>query len=114
MKKKNVLYNILNFILIIFALLYIIPMYQSITLWKKGVFDFYEDLSVIMIFIIFGIFFVINLVIGILNIERKNIEIGILNIILGCIALVNSALARIYVRTDDDIWGYIIFSSMIC
>ena len=55
MKKKNILYNILNFILIIFSLLYIIPMYKSITLSKYGLFDVYEGLSIIIIFIILNI-----------------------------------------------------------
>ena len=114
MKKKNILYNILNFILIIFELLYIIPMYQSITLSEYVLFDVYEGFSIIMISIIFITFFVINLVIGILNIKRNNIAIGVLNIILGCIALVNIALTIIYYGTYDDIWGYIIFSCLIC
>ena len=72
MKKKNILYNILNFILIIFALLYIIPMYQSITLLEQGLFYVYEELSIIMISIILIVFFLINLVMGILNIKKKN------------------------------------------
>lgn len=114
MKKKNILYNILSFILIIFALLYIIPMYQSITQSEYGLFDVYEGLSIIMISIILIAFFVINLVIGILNIKKKNNAIGVLNIILGCIALVNIALTIIYNETYDDVWGYIIFSSLIC
>ncbi len=114
MKKKNILYNILNFILIIFALLYIIPMYKSITLLKHDLFYVYEGLSIIIISIILIAFFLINLVIGILNIKRKNIAIGVLNIILGCIALINIVLTIIYDETYDDEWGYIIFSNLIC
>ena len=115
MKKKNILYNILNFILIFFTLFYIMPMYQSITLVEHyNLFDVYEALSVIIIFIILIAFFVINLVIGILNIKRKNIAIGVLNIISGGIALVNIVLTIIYNGTYDDGWIYIIFSSLIC
>ena len=114
MKKKNILYNILNCILIIFTLLYIIPMYQTKSQWEYGLYTVYEGLSIIMIAIFLNTFFVINIVIGILNIKNKNMAIGVLNIILGVISLVNIVLTIIYNDTYADIWGYIIFSCLIC
>ena len=114
MKKKNILYNILSLNMLIFALLYIIPMFQSRTLNTSSLFDVYEVLSIIMISVILIIFFVINLVIGILNIKWKNIAIGTLNIISCCIALVNIPFTMIYDESIYDIWGYVILSGIIC
>lgn len=114
MKKKNILYSVLNFILIIFALLYIIPMFQEINLSEDTLFGVYENLSIVMICIFFSTFFLINLVIGILNIRRKNNTIGVLSIVSGCIAIVNIILTIIYKENHEDVLAYIIFGTLAC
>lgn len=113
MKKKNILYSMLNFVLIIFALFYIIPMFQSITMFIDSLFDVYEVLSVIIVSIFFIMFFVINLVMGILNIKNKNIAIGVLNIVAGCMALINIIFTIIYEDSYDDIWGCLILFNIV-
>lgn len=100
--------------LIFFALCYIVPMYLSNTLSENTLFDVYPKLSFAIISIISVTFFVINLVVGIANIRRKNIAIGVLTVVSGGIALVNILLAFLYIDSYADGWGYVLFGSILC
>ena len=108
----NIIYNILNIILIVFLLFYVVPMFISITIGNDSIFDFYEDLSIIIMIISCISFFIINLALGISNIHKKNIAIGVLNIISGCISLGNILLIIAYDGFFDDPWGYLLFTTL--
>ena len=114
MKKKNILYNVLNFILIIFAILCMQKMYEAISIVHYNIFDMYEGLFLLTIFTIFTTLLLINLVLGILNIKRKNNAIGVLNIVTSGITLINIVLTIIYYVSYDDVWSYIIFFELTC
>ena len=108
----NIIYNILNIILIVFLLFYVVPMFISITIGNDSIFDFYEDLSIIIMIISCISFFIINLALGISNIHKKNIAIGVLNIISGCLSLGNILLIIAYDGFFDDPWGYLLFTTL--
>ena len=112
MKKKNILYNILNFILIVFALFYFVPMFYSISIGGLNIFDFYSKVSFFNMILTFSTFFIINLVLGIINIRKKNTPIGILSIISGCLAILNIIPIFIYNETFDSPWGLLVFISL--
>ena len=109
MKNKNITYNLLNFILVGFALFYVVPMFMSITIYDNTLYDLYTTFSLIIMILTFITFFIINLVLGISNIRKKNKAIGVLSIVSGSLALGNIILLYIYDESFDDVWGYLLF-----
>lgn len=114
MKKKNILYHILNFILIIFTVSFIVPMCQHIMAYEDTLYSVYKSFSLEMITIFSILLFVINLVIGIANIKKKNIAIGVLTIVSGAMALFIIALMMLYAIAEDDLYGYMMFGLLFC